>query len=141
MTRKQEFLPNGMLTVSTRNVWVTGDVQPIAGGAGWRHKLLHWDGHGWHVYPSAVSLGPVAPDGSGGLWISEQLNLPTTPGGFAHFTKGRWQSIPALVPPSSDPNQVPLVSDLALIPGSHRLWAVGLVTAYGFQAVIYKYGT
>jgi hypothetical protein len=141
MTRNQEFLPNGMLAVSARDVWVTGDVQPIAGGGRWRHELLHWDGGGWHVYPSAVTLGNIAPDGSGGLWIGEFLNLPTTPGGFAHFTKGRWQSTPAPVPPSADPNQVPLVSDLALIPGSHRLWAVGLVAAYGFQAVIYKYGT
>jgi hypothetical protein len=112
-----------MLAAGRNDIWVTGDIWRFPTGLLLQRKLLNWSGGEWHSYTAPASLGSIATDGTGGLWAAEIPGMPT-PGTFAHFTRGTWQTILAPLPPSPNPNQVTAVQALTRVLGTSSLWAV-----------------
>jgi hypothetical protein len=131
--------PEQLLAESTANVWATVDAYS-ATSAG-PVVLLHWTGHRWYKVtgklPAGTLAGPIASDGGRGLWLVTESTAGVRD--FAHYQAGKWSSVkvPAATAGAID------VTSLGLIPGTHSLWASGIVNL-GFGstggAVILKYG-
>lgn len=115
--------------------WVAADVGapdfrfPVAG------LLLRWTGRTWgqvKIPYQVQSIGPLAHDGHGGLWIA------TGPGSgvhLLHYSASKAWSSTALS------RYVYAVNSLRLIPGTSSVWAgAQLYPADGPSALIFKYG-
>jgi hypothetical protein len=131
--------PEQMLAESPASVWAT--IYDYSGTSVGPVVLLHWTGRRWHKIsgklPAGTLTGPIAPDGSGGLWLvtDNTKNVPY----FAHYRSGKWSyaRVPAATAGAVG------IGSLALIPGTHSLWATGIVSlGFGSNsgAVILKYG-
>jgi len=141
MNRKQVFAPIGIVATKTGGVWITGDVQHARNAQPLKHELLHWTGKRWQVFASPVSLGPVTSDGSGGLWMTDVSYNPGPPESFVHFSHGTFTLTTVPLPPTSAPSPEVGMSGIGLVPGTTSVWAVGFLAAYGFDSVIYRYGS
>jgi hypothetical protein len=108
--------------------------------------LLHWDGTDWDraggSRPAGELLGPIAPDGHGGLWLYAAKSKKTFPFQapfFVHYSRGTWKTYAA---PTSPVGPI-FISAIALIPGTRSLWGVGTIQSGGFTtkgSVIIKFG-
>jgi hypothetical protein len=123
--------PNGcpaqILAKSAKSVW--GTVSGENGLAG-PMDLLHWDGKAWHRAggrrPAGDLVGPIAPDGHGGLWLYAARHKVTFPfffPFFVHYGGGVWKTYPA---PTSPAGPVSIAA-IALIPGTRSLWGAGSI--------------
>jgi hypothetical protein len=129
-----------ILALSPTSVWATVEAYYSATSVG-PVVLLHWTGHRWYKItgklPAGMLTGPLASDGSGGLWLVTENAKGVRY--FAHYRAGKWSSskVPAAMAGAID------INSLTLIPGTHSLWAAGIVNL-GFGttsgAVILKYG-
>ena len=115
---------DGFLPVGPDSVWMQ---QHIVKGTGIRRVdfLWHWTGRRWvrvHYGFSPDDIQAMAGDGHGGLWIADVLATSAQTRYLAHFGAGRWsrQFVPA--PKGTTVQQV---SELAQIPGTRSMWAVG----------------
>jgi hypothetical protein len=143
LPKSQFFQPEQTLATSPENVWVDGNITNSRSEIPVRGTVLHWTGRHWHVYRSPVtSLGPLASDGHGGLWLASQ-NIRTLQSYFIRFSGGHWKVIAAPLPAPVEPGEIVSVSGIALIPGSGALWAVGTLAPSahsGAEAIVYEYG-
>jgi hypothetical protein len=77
-----------MLAESPTNVWATADNEMAVGSI----LLLHWNGRSWGKVggklPKGQLAGPIAADGSGGLWLVGRT--PTFSQLMLHYGSGRW---------------------------------------------------
>jgi hypothetical protein len=102
--------------------------------------LLHWTGS-WHritvPFPTAA-LGPMAQDGSGGLWLlATRGHYPNAVEYLDHYGPRGWtrQAIPA------KPGAAASLQTLTWIPRTRSLWASGALVAGSQQTGdILKYG-
>jgi hypothetical protein len=139
LTKTELFAPAGIAATRASGVWITGDVRRSTGAEQiLHHNLLHWTGKTWRVYSSPVSLGAVAPDGSGGVWMTDFTS--GSPESFVHFTAGKFELTTVPVPSSPVPGAAVLMSGIGRIPGTTSVWAVGSFATEGYDAVIYRYG-
>ncbi len=87
--------------------------------------LLHWNGQRWRrvtgKLPAGALTGPIAPDGDGGLWLAAKTTAGVAY--FAHYQAGKWTR--TLAPAA--PGGALEMTALALIPGTHSLWASAVV--------------
>lgn len=111
--------PLQILTESARDAWAT--LGPT-GATSRPLILLHWNGTRWRrvtgKLPADTLVGPVAPDGRGGLWLPAADGVHEV---LLHFAGGRWSSVK--VPTSG--GKLPVVTALALIPGTRTLLGTG----------------
>jgi hypothetical protein len=85
--------------------------------------VLHWNGRAWRwvALPRSVGLlSGIAPDGSGGVWITAASNQPGSL--YLHWHAGRWTRVYAAPPPSPGAEEDTAVAE---IPGSLQVWSVG----------------
>jgi hypothetical protein len=119
-------LPSGgatsILPLSRTDVWAYAP-----------EDLLHWDGTAWErvtraprygmfPYPYA---GTLVSDGQGGIWLGHLAEATSGHAGYLHWDGAVWT--PAFGPDRADAGQ-PLwaqVTDMAPIPGTRSIWAVG----------------
>lgn len=113
---------------STTNVWVSA----VSNGLGRPAWLVHYNGRAWTriKVPCTLVSNTFASDGRGGLWLTGQSF--TGRSFILHRSRaGAWSRI----------NIPAAVNDLALIPGTTSLWAVGSrATRTGSNAVIWAHG-
>jgi hypothetical protein len=114
-----------LLALSPGNVWVDGG--PF---------LLHLKGTAWTrvKIPGLVAPGSLAPDGGGGIWMTNLAISALAGSSVAHLSRtGKWRLYP--VPRSW------LMSGLAHIPGTASMWGTGDVASRtGVDAAIWAYG-
>jgi hypothetical protein len=126
----------GIAIIKPDDVWA---VITTVGGANPRGVfLLRWNGSAWARAPfpyAGIAFSPATPDGYGGLWLV--LAASNKELWFCHYSAGQWTRTP--VPRTS--GEQPQVQNLAWIPGTHSLWAVGGVSFAGNGTAILKYGT
>jgi hypothetical protein len=131
-----------MLALSAKNVWASVVSENLAGPM----VLLHWNGTTWQKAgghpPAGELLGPIAPDGQGGLWLYAAKPLATHPflrPFFVHYHGGTWTTVAA---PVSRLGPI-LISAIALIPGTRSLWGVGSIqkSQSSVGGVIIKFGS
>jgi len=127
---------SSIVALSPTNVWATGG---IAGTTTVTYYLLHMNGTTWTrvKIPWAVSPGRMAPDGSGGLWMTAETTGSTSNQVWVlHRTgAGKWSRTAI---PASD-----FLSDIALVPGTTSLWGAGWTptrSGTGSNAAIWAYG-
>jgi hypothetical protein len=120
---------SAIAAVSAHDVWAVGTIQTN----GFRPRLVHMTSRGWTrtSLPWLVHPIDLAPDGSGGLWITAQNNS----GQFAihRSAAGSWSRI-RIGPDAS-------LIRIALIPGTTSLWGAGAVkTTSGANAAVWAHG-
>lgn len=108
-----------MLAESRTDVWATADNTMSTGSI----VLLHWNGHAWAKIggklPKGQLAGPIAADGSGGLWLVGRT--PTFSQFILHYARGRWTRSPM---PTDSAGAV-TVNALRLIGGTKTVLGVG----------------
>lgn len=127
--------PTSLWVLERLNVTNRGTGQEPPGSA-----ILHWNGHKWSVITENLSyyLYRAEPDGNGGFWVPGS-KTESSPAVFAHYSGGRWTYQP--VPTKS--GYTAGVANLELIPGTHSLWAVGVLNPVKnglTEFAILKYG-
>jgi hypothetical protein len=151
LSKGKYLYPNTIYAVSPTQAWATGGVYDPATSQHYA-VLLHWNGKTWQrvAAPGNEDLGELTSDGSGGVWaIGNPVNAAQNAYSFVHYTHGTWTSELATV--NGIPNAVSSsatidVFNIALIPGTHSVWATGDVFYYDQnnifhqKTLIYKYG-
>ncbi|MFG1999937.1 hypothetical protein ACGFNU_12390 [Spirillospora sp. NPDC048911] len=128
--------------LSTKDVWVTGEVSRSDGEGNDTHEalLLYWNGRTWqHVdMPNGRTPLRMVPDGRGGLWIIGDDNASDPEGSSTHLlhrtASGAWTTTQI-----DAKGRTAQVSDLALIRGTRSLWGAGRVqTPDTYDATVYR---
>jgi hypothetical protein len=137
-------IPNGgtltddsLVAVTSRNFWmeqlVTNPQHVLA------DYLLNWNGTRWQRVTPPVQLGPLAQDGSGGIWTA--AGDSGTRYYFYHYNAGHWTRYKA---PVISYNVVAGPQGLAWIPGGRSMWAWDSETLSDDPSstvgVIFRYG-
>lgn len=108
-----------MLAESSTDVWATADNTMSTGAI----VLLHWNGHAWGKIggklPKGQLAGPIAADGSGGLWLIGRT--PTFSQFILHYADGRWAR--SAMP--TDSAGVVMINALRLIGGTKTVLGAG----------------
>jgi hypothetical protein len=106
------------------------DAWAVGGDSGGTQTLAeHWDGHTWSVVPTppvAGELFGVSAVSANDAWaVGEDF---TTAGPLVeHWNGDAWSTVPAFDP---FPAVEVLITDVARVPGTARLWAVGPFVSY-----------
>jgi hypothetical protein len=121
---------DGLVATGPDDVWLPQD---IVKGAGIPRTdfLWHWNGHHWTRVRYGFSpddIQTMAGDGHGGLWIADVRETKAQPRYFAHYSGGRWSR--QLVPAATG-TETGQVLDLAQLPGTRSMWALGTVFPTG----------
>ncbi|MDN3356727.1 hypothetical protein [Actinomadura sp. DC4] len=121
---------NDIVANSSTNVWAVGRLYYGSGGEELKAEesehnqavLMHWNGKKWKL-----QLGPdgdfalsASPDGAGGIWYSTFEHT------FVHLAKGGATTTEP-VAKTSDGRQAPSIRQLAGVPGTSTVLAVGEV--------------
>jgi hypothetical protein len=119
---------NAIAAVRAQDVWAVGTIQTNS----FRPRLVHLTSHGWTRMSLPWLVDPIdlAPDGSGGLWITAENNS----GLFAihRSATGTWSR--TAIRNSS-------LLRITLIPGTTSLWGAGAVkTASGVNSAVWAHG-
>jgi hypothetical protein len=126
-----------VVAASPRSVWVVGN-QPSRGGEG-RVIVGHFNGRRWSttLMPWHADTGRLAPDGSGGVWISTVDAGPRTRALIGHLTRRGH-----LTWTSSRFGLGTGVSDIAPFRGARGVWlSGGFLTETGGDAAVWSVGT
>jgi hypothetical protein len=128
----------GIAAVGSADVWA--NIFILGGPSGsFGTILVHWNGKAWtraRLPFAGADDGPVTTDGHGGIWLPLAASA-TKELWFCHFSAGRWTRTPV---PSRSGEQ-PQVQDLAWIPGTRSVWAIGGVSFADLGTAILKDGT
>jgi hypothetical protein len=122
--------PDDLMATGPRDLWM-GWQPAKAGASGY---LLHWNGARWAKvdFPRSGAGSPAAGDGHGGLWVNGVAPGAKRVQLFLHWSAGYWTTW--RVPNGSySPGNV---DELALIPGTRSLWAIGNVYGPGGGTVL-----
>lgn len=126
-----------ILAESRTNAWATADNTMSTGSI----ILLHWNGHVWSKIggklPKGQLAGPIAPDGSGGLWLIGRT--PTSSQFILHYAGGRWTRLKM---PTDSAGTVQ-INALRLVPGTKTVLGAGnLSPSFGGDngAVVIEFG-
>jgi hypothetical protein len=129
-----------ILAVSAKNVWATIGTQTKTGLG--PLVLLHWNGSRWSKVtgklPADSLAGPIAADGSGGVWLAAATRAAAVPV-ILHFSRGRWSTfkVPAVK------SKVVGIEELTLIPGTHSVIGTAIIPGTGESTdgtAVIKYG-
>ncbi len=107
----------GLLGTSAHDLWLN-----------WYHgqadSLLHWTGGRWSrvTLPAGFAGYPLVSDGRGGLWLAGIGPKPKFRRPFLHYYQGHW-TLWRL--PTTTGLQSNSVEEMALIPGTTSVWAIG----------------
>jgi hypothetical protein len=107
-----------ILAMSASNVWAsaTDSMAPKA------VILLHWNGSAWRKVggkpPLGPLSGPIASDGSGGVWLVAQN---ATSSFFLHYARGKWTKYPMV---KAGPGTI-VLNALRLIAGTRSVLGAG----------------
>lgn len=117
----------GILARSAKDVWISGSVynKPAGGRQTMKPVLAHFNGRSWKrvTAPSEGTIPDIASDGKGGLWFAGSLKGR---GVLRHRSSiGKWTTAEVV----GLGTKYAVFSDLALIPGTTRLFATGQVHA------------
>ena len=119
---------NGILARSASDIW-------LSAMNGTKPTLVHFNGHQWQraAVPFTLSIGSLAADGQGGLWIAGD-QVSTNHSYALHRTAaGAWSR--TLLSTQA------LVGGFALIPGTTSAWAAGATPqGTGGDATIWAHG-
>ncbi|WP_283139052.1 hypothetical protein [Rhizohabitans arisaemae] len=136
---------NDVVALAEDDVWAVGAVTENVCCDEWKsHRaiVLHWDGKSWRLVETGagpVELRKVAPDGSGGIWITAQ---PAGRSAFLlHHAKGRWTRHGMPMRPGEPEIEL---KGIANVPGTKRMWAVAETVPPGagaYQGLIFGYRT
>ena len=119
-----EVLGRQIFAQSPTNVWATvytaaaKNVGPVV--------LMHWNGRKWSKVggrlPKAALIGPIASDGSGGLWLAGE-NTEFTKPLLLHYSHGKWSthSVPTVS------GKLLSISEMSLIPGTHSILGAAVI--------------
>jgi hypothetical protein len=108
------------------SLWAAGGPQCQDRGGSLR-PVLHWNGSSWTAlsyHGNSGEADSIAPDGSGGVWISTTVGLPGS-GVMLHLTGGA--IVPSALPDIDGAS--PRVS-LAAAPGGGPVYGVGAYFAF-----------
>ncbi|GAA2433893.1 hypothetical protein GCM10010191_55260 [Actinomadura vinacea] len=125
-----------LLPVSRTSVWAYLEEQ-----------LWHWDGaawskvtnvprHGWLVMPYSGSL---VSDGHGGLWLGHLAEATSGYAGYLHWDGSTWTTFLGPAREYNGRSEWAQVTDIAPIPGTRSMWAVGYVGT-GLSPFIERFG-
>jgi hypothetical protein len=122
--------PSGLTATGPRSLWLSWS--PAKAGAA--EYLLHWTGSRWAKVnlPAGDLAYPASEDGAGGLWLTGFEPGPKRGQLYLHWGSGHWKVWKV-------PNggfQPGNVDELALIPGTRSLWAIGNVYGPGDGTVL-----
>jgi hypothetical protein len=119
--------PGALTAVGPDDMWMSWTPSK----AGVAEYLLHWNGHRWAkvTMPAGKTGYILTGDGHGGLWVSGNGRAPGYRQLFLHRSAaGRWSAFAVPLRTAESPGNV---DELALIPGTTSLWAVGNVYSEG----------
>jgi hypothetical protein len=125
-----------VLAVSRRDVWVVGNLQTRHGDG--RLLIAHFDGRHWKraVTRWDGDIGRLAPDGSGGVWVSADNTGASSDVLIGHLPRhGRptWRTLRHGLGSG--------VSDIAVSRGTHDVWLSGsFLTRAGGDAALWSRG-
>jgi hypothetical protein len=125
-----------VLALSRRDVWVVGNLQARRGDG--RLLIAHFNGRHWTrtVTRWHGDIGRLAPDGSGGVWVTADNTGASSDVLIGHLPRhGRltWVTLRRGLGAG--------VSDLAVSRGTHRVWLSGsFLTRAGGDAAIWSHG-
>ncbi|MEU5878773.1 hypothetical protein [Spirillospora sp. NPDC047279] len=114
---------------SSKDVWIAGSESTYSeeGGYSQTPLALHFDGTTWERLQvpdvGSDSLHRVEPDGRGGVYFVPSVDEPYTTPALLRHANGRWTK----VRPQRPGGQAVRVNDVAAVPRSGSLWAVGEV--------------
>ncbi len=117
--------PSGLIATGPNDMWTTW----VPAKASATAYLLHWTGSHWAKvpFPKGGAGAPSAGDGAHGLWLNGFASGKKRVQLFLHWSAGHWKLWQ--VPQKGwEPGNV---DDLALIPGTRSVWAVGNVYGPG----------
>jgi hypothetical protein len=126
-----------VLAVSRHDIWVVGNLTARRGEG--RLLIAHFDGHRWTRKLTArrADTGRLAPDGSGGVWITADNTGSRADALIGHLSRrGRltWATL--------DHGLGSGVSDIAVGRGTSRVWlSGGFLTRTGGSAAIWSRGS
>jgi hypothetical protein len=135
--------PGSIATVSPTDVWVASG---LSGGMGVAsgYVLLHWNGTTWQriTIPASYktfSVGYVAQDGDGGIWLSAYKDEGAKQYFYHDSASGTWTQ--QAVPTETGISQAQ-VGELTWVPGTTSEVAGGTLVATDgdSQGAIYQYG-
>jgi hypothetical protein len=124
-----------VLAVSSRDVWVIGNRESHQGDG--PLLLAHFDGRRWTrtLTPWRADIGRLAPDGSGGIWITAD-NTGASDVLVGHLPRGgrlSWVTLQRGLGAG--------ISDIAVNAGTSRVWlSGGFLTRAGGDAAIWSRG-
>jgi hypothetical protein len=118
--QREAGYPYGLVATGSGSLWLVW--QPSKAGAA--QYLLHCTGHRWARVdlPASDIVLTMTGDGHGGLWDSAVGPGTSQPQLFMHWSAGRWAVTRV---PSSPGLELGQVDELAVIPGTRSVWAVG----------------
>jgi hypothetical protein len=121
--------PTNLISTGPRDLWLDW----IPSKSSEAPYLLHWTGAGWTkvTFPDGASGFTAAGDGTGGLWLSGFSAGKNPVQLFMHWSAGKW-TISKVPNGSYSPGNV---DELALIPGTSSVWAIGNVYTNGTNAL------
>jgi hypothetical protein len=110
----------GIAATGPKSVWLAW--YPARSGAA--EYLLHWNGTTWSrvSLPAGDTTLSLAGDGGTGLWVTGVGPGRAQKQLFLHWSAGRWTRT---VVPSRADAKLGQVDELALVPGTRSLWAIG----------------
>jgi hypothetical protein len=124
-----------VLALSRRNIWVVGNLETRHGDG--RLLIAHFNGQHWKrtVTRWRGDIGRLAPDGSGGVWVSADNSGASSDVLIGHLPRqGRLTWVTLRDGLGSG------VSDIAASRGTHRVWlSGGFLTRTGGDAVIWSH--
>jgi hypothetical protein len=125
-----------VLAVSRHDIWVVGNLTTRRGEG--RLLVAHFDGHRWTRTLTArrADTGRLAPDGSGGVWITADSSGPSADALIGHLSRRGQLAWTALGHGLGSG-----VSDIAVGRGTSRVWlSGGFLTRTGGDAAIWSRG-
>jgi hypothetical protein len=126
----------GFTATGPGDLWL--GVFPVKAGA--REYLLHGNGTSWKkvALPGRdTTLGSFVSDGHGGLWATGVGPNPKPVQLFLHWSAGHWTSSRV---PFTATDKTGQVDELALIPGTRSVWAIGHVYGPGADTILNRGG-
>ena len=126
-----------VMAVSRRDVWLVGNLRARHGEG--RLVVAHFDGRRWTktLTPWHADTGRLAPDGSGGVWVTADTTGISPHALIGHLSRGgrlSWTTLRRGLGSG--------VSGIAAVRGTTKVWlSGGFLTQDGGDAVVWSHGS